>query len=126
MKKIITSLLLASAAIVSLSSCIQETFPLESSATSEQLGESPSAMKGSVDGLVAQTYQPYFFYGSSNQLEYDISYAGLLITYARMTNDLVNNSSTIGYDWWCGYVGAYGYVMNADNHRQLVPFKTFY
>ena len=126
MKKIITSLLLASAAIVSLSSCIQETFPLESSATSEQLGESPSAMKGSVDGLVAQTYQPYFFYGSSNQLEYDISYAGLLITYARMTNDLVNNSSTIGYDWWCGYVGAYGYVMNADNNRQLVPFKTFY
>lgn len=126
MKKIITSLLLASAAIVSLSSCIQETFPLNSTATSEQLGESPSAMKGSVDGLVAQTYQPYFFYGRDNQLEFDISYAGLLITYARMTNDLVNNSSTIGYDWWCGYVGAYGYVMNADNNRQLVPFKTFY
>ena len=126
MKKIITSLLLASAAIFSLSSCIQETFPLESSATSEQLAKSPSAMQGSVDGLVAQTYQPYFFYGSSNQLEYDISYAGLLITYARMTNDLVNNSKTIGYDWWCGYVGAYGYVMNADNNRQLVPFKTFY
>lgn len=126
MKKAIFSLLVAAAAVSVLPGCIEETFPLEGSATSEQMAESSVAMKGSVDGMVAQAYQPYYFYGSSNQLEYDISYAGLLITYARMTNDLVNNSTTIGYDWWCGYCGAYGYVMNADNNRQTVPYMSLY
>lgn len=126
MKKTIFSLLLAAVAISVLPGCIKETFPQEGAATSEQLAQSSAALKGSVDGMVAQTYQPYYFYGSGNQLEYDISYAGLLITYARMTNDLVNNSATIGYDWWCGYCGAYGYVMNADNSRQTVPYMTFY
>ena len=126
MKKAIISLLVAAAAVSVLPGCIQETFPLEGAATSEQMAESAAAMKGSVDGMVAQSYQPYYFYGSSNQLEYDISYAGLLITYARMTNDLVNNSATIGYDWWCGYAGVSGYVMNANNSRQTVPFMTLY
>ena len=126
MKKTIISLLVAAAAVSVLPGCIQETFPLEGVATSDQMAESSAAMKGSVDGMVAQTYQPYYFYGSSNQLEYDISYAGLLITYARMTNDLVNNSATIGYDWWCGYAGVSGYVMNADNARQRVPYMTLY
>ena len=126
MKKTIISLLVAAAAVSVLPGCIQETFPLEGAATSEQMAESAAAMKGSVDGMVAQAYQPYYFFGSSNQLEYDISYAGLLITYSRMTNDLVNNSATIGYDWWCGYCGAYGYVMNADNNRQTVPYMTLY
>lgn len=126
MKKTIFSLLVAAIAISVLPSCIEETVPLEGAATSEQMAESSAAMKGSIDGMVAQTYQPYYFFGSDNQLEYDISYAGILITYARMTNDLVNNSSTIGYDWWCGYCGAYGYSMNADSARQLVPYMTFY
>ena len=126
MKKTIISLLVAAAAVSVLPGCIQETFPLEDVATSDQMAQSSAAMKGSVDGMVAQTYQPYYFFGSSNQLEYDISYAGLLITYARMTNDLVNNSATIGYDWWCGYAGVSGYVMNADNARQRVPYMTLY
>ncbi|MBR5043256.1 MAG: RagB/SusD family nutrient uptake outer membrane protein [Bacteroidales bacterium] len=126
MKKTIISLLVAAAAVSVLPGCIKETFPLEGAATSEQMAESSAAMKGSVDGMVAQAYQPYFFFGSSNQLEYDISYAGLLITYARMTNDLVNNSATIGYDWWCGYCGAFGYVMNANNNRQTVPYMSLY
>ena len=126
MKKAIFSLLVAAAAVSVLPGCIEETFPLEGAATSEQMAESTVAMKGSVDGMVAQAYQPYYFYGRDNQLEYDISYAGLLITYSRMTNDLVNNSPTIGYDWWCGYCGAYGYVMNADNNRQTVPYMSLY
>ncbi len=126
MKKTIISLLVAAAAVSVLPGCIQETFPLEGAATSEQMAESAAAMKGSVDGMVAQAYQPYYFFGRDNQLEFDISYAGLLITYSRMTNDLVNNSATIGYDWWCGYCGSYGYVMNADNNRQTVPYMTLY
>ena len=126
MKKTIKVLLSAVAGASILSSCIQETVPLEGAATSGQLAQSSAAMEGSVDGLVAQIYQPYYFYGSANQQEYDISYAGLLITYARALNDLVNNSETIGYDWWCGFVGAYGYSMNANQTRVAVPYMTLY
>ena len=126
MKKNIVLLLAAAVAVSSLSGCIKETFPMEGSATTDQMAKSSAAMKGSVDGIVAQAYQPYYFYGRDNQLEFDISYAGLLITYARMTNDLVNNSATIGYDWWTGYCGSFGYSMNADNSRSTVPFMSLY
>ena len=126
MKKSIFSLLVAALAISVIPGCIEETVPLEGAATSEQMAESSAAMQGSVDGMVAQTYQRYYFFGSDAQLEYDISYAGILITYARQTNDLVNNSATIGYDWWSGYCGAYGYSMKYTSDRQLVPYMTFY
>ncbi len=126
MKKSIFSLLVAALAISVIPGCIEETVPLEDAATSEQMAESSAAMQGSVDGMVAQTYQRYYFFGSDSQLEYDISYAGILITYARQTNDLVNNSATIGYDWWSGYCGAYGYSMKYTSDRQLVPYMTFY
>lgn len=126
MKNIIKTLFVTVASASVLSGCIEETFPMEGAATSSQMAQSAAGMAASVDGMVAQTYQPYYFYGSSNQLEFDISYAGLLITYARMTNDIVNNSATIGYDWWTGYCGAFGYKMNSDNSRQTVPFMTLY
>lgn len=126
MKNIFKTLFVIVASVSLLSGCIKETFPLEGAATSSQLAQSAAGMTASVDGMVAQTYQPYYFYGSSSQLEFDISYAGLLITYARMTNDIVNNSATIGYDWWTGYCGSFGYAMNSDNDRQTVPFMTLY
>jgi len=127
MKRTIINLLLAVSAVsFSLTGCIQETFPLENKATYEQLARSSAGIEGTLDGMIAQLYQPYYFYGDDNQLEFDISYAGLLVTYARMTNDFVNNCPTIGYDWWTGYCGSFGYVMNADNSRQTVPFMTLY
>lgn len=126
MKHIFKTLIALAAATFVLSGCIKETFPMEAAATSDQVAKSPTALTASVDGLVAQTYQPYFFFGSSNQLEFDISYAGLQITYARMLCDMVNNSETIGYDWWTGYTGAYGYAMRYNNDRQTVPFMTLY
>ena len=99
MKNIFKALFVAAASATLLTGCIKETFPMEGAATSDQMAQSTAGMAASVDGIVAQTYQPYYFYGSGNQIEFDISYAGLLITYARMTNDIVNNSATIGYDW---------------------------
>ena len=126
MKNIFKTLFVTAASVSLLTGCIKETFPMEGAATSEQMAQSAAGMAASVDGLVAQTYQPYYFYGSSNQQEFDISYAGLLITYARMTNDIVNNSATIGYDWWTGYAGAYGYSMKNTTTRQTVPYMTLY
>ena len=126
MKNIFKALLVAAASATLLTGCIKETFPMEGAATSDQMAQSTAGMAASVDGIVAQTYQPYYFYGSDNQIEYDISYAGLLITYARMTNDIVNNSATIGYDWWTGYAGAYGYSMRYNTDRQVIPYMTLY
>lgn len=126
MKNIIKTILVTVAIVSLATGCIKETFPLEGAATSSQMAQSAAGMAASVDGLVAQTYQPYYFYGSSGQQEFDISYAGLLITYARMTNDIVNNSATIGYDWWSGYCGAYGYSMKNTTTRQTVPYMTLY
>ena len=126
MKNIFKTLFVTAASVSLLTGCIKETFPMEGAATSEQMAQSAAGMAASVDGLIAQTYQPYYFYGSSNQQEFDISYAGLLITYARMTNDIVNNSATIGYDWWTGYAGAYGYSMKNTTTRQTVPYMTLY
>lgn len=126
MKNIFKTLLVTVASVSLLSSCIKETFPLEGAATSDQLAQSAAGMAASVDGLVAQTYQPYYFYGSSTQQEFDMSYAGLLITYARMTNDIVNNSPTEGYDWWTGYCGSYGYSMKNTTYRQVIPYMTLY
>lgn len=126
MKNIFNTIVLTLIVVGTLTSCIKETFPLEGSATADQVAASPVALGASVDGIVAQTYQPYFFFGSSNQLEFDISYAGLLITYSRMTCDMVNNSATIGYDWWTGYTGSRGYVMNYENNRSIVPFMSLY
>ena len=74
MKNIFKTLFVTAASVSLLTGCIKETFPLEGAATSEQLAQSAAGMAASVDGLVAQTYQPYYFYGSSNQQEFDISY----------------------------------------------------
>lgn len=126
MKKILITIVLTLATASIFTSCIKETFPLEGSATADQVANSPVALGASVDGIVAQMYQPYFFFGESNQLEFDISYAGLLITYSRMTCDFVNNSATIGYDWWTGYTGAKGYIMNYETSRSTVPFMSLY
>ena len=126
MKNIFKTILITVASVSLASSCIQETFPLEGAATSEQLAQSAAGMSAAVDGLVAQMYQPYYFYGSSTQQETDMSYAGILITYARLTNDIVNNSATEGYDWWTGYCGSYGRNMKANTYNQTIPFMTFY
>lgn len=87
---------------------------------------SPETVRSLVLDLVNMIYQSYFLYHSGKQLEYDMSYAGLLVTYSRMLCDMVNNHSTIGYDWWTGYTGSSGYTMNAENDRQAVPYYTLY
>ena len=126
MKNIFKTILVTVASVSLLTGCIKETFPLEGAATSNQLAQSAAGMAASVDGLVAQMYQPYYFYGSSVQQEFDMSYSGILITYARMLNDVVNNSSTEGYDWWTGYAGSYGYSMKDNTYRMVIPFMTLY
>ena len=55
MKNIFKTLVVTVASVSLLSSCIQETFPMEGAATSSQLAQSAAGMAASVDGLVAQS-----------------------------------------------------------------------
>ena len=126
MKKTIKTILIALASVSLASSCIEETFPLEGAATSEQLAQSSAGMEAAVDGLLAQMYQRYYFFGSSAQREFDMSYSGILVTYSRLLNDMVNNSSTEGYDWWTSYCGSFGFSMKPNTYQQTIPFMTFY
>ena len=73
MKKTIKTILIALASVSLASSCIEETFPLEGAATSEQLAQSSAGMEAAVDGLLAQMYQRYYFFGSDAQREFDMS-----------------------------------------------------
>lgn len=126
MKNIYKSLLLLAVSAVMFSSCIKETFPETSTATADQVAQSPAALKASVDGLVAQTYQPYFFFGSDAQREFDFSYSGILVTLGRLTCDLVVNSAEAGYDWWGAYTARQGYGYKSTTYQSAVPFMTLY
>lgn len=126
MKNIYKSLMLIAASAVMFSSCIKETFPETDTATADQVAQSPAALKASVDGLVAQTYQKYFFYGSSAQREFDFSYAGILVTLGRLSCDFVVNGSNYGYDWFGAYVGRKGYGYKSNTYQSSVPFMTLY
>lgn len=126
MKNIFKALVLLAASAAMFSGCIKETFPETSTATSDQVAKSPAALKASVDGLVAQTYQPYFFFGSDAQREFDFSYAGILVTLSRLTCDFVVNSAEAGYDWWGSYTARQGYGYKPTTYQSAVPFMTLY
>lgn len=126
MKNIYKALVLLAASAAMFSGCIKETFPETDVATSDQVAKSPAALKASVDGLVAQTYQRYFFYGSAEQLEYDFSYAGILVTLGRLSCDFVVNGPNVGYDWFGAYVGRQGFGYKSSSFQSKVPFMSLY
>lgn len=126
MKNIFKSLLILAASAAMFSGCIKETFPESATATADQVAKSPAALKASVDGLVAQTYQPYFFYGSSTQRENDFSYAGVLMTQARLSCDFVVNGSEVGYDWFGAFCGRAGFGYKSNTYQSAIPFMTLY
>ena len=64
MKKLITICSFAAMLSVALPSCIEETFPQSSTATSEQIGASASAMEASLNGIPAEMARGYLVYGS--------------------------------------------------------------
>lgn len=94
--------MVALAATLGFSSCIEETVPLTNSATADQIGASSSALEGSVNGIPAQMSQGYLVYGSQTH-ETDMGYPQFMIAQTEMLGDMYPGGPTIGYDWYVSY-----------------------
>ena len=79
--------LLAVSGSLMLTGCIDETFPLSSSATAEQVGESAAALEGLVNGIPAKMSQGYLVYGEQVH-ETDMAYPALMISQTEMLGDM--------------------------------------
>ena len=91
---------LFSAMVVSatvLTGCIEEVFPEDSTATSEQIGASATALEAAVSGMPSQMVQGYLVYGSQTH-ETDLGYPSLMLAQSELLGDVVDTD--YGYDWW--------------------------
>lgn len=94
--------LFAASAVFALTSCIEETFPQSDVATAEQVGESASALDGSVNGIPSQMVQGYLVYGEQEH-ETDMGYPQFMIAQTEMLGDMYPGGSNSGYDWYRNY-----------------------
>lgn len=85
-----------------LTSCIEETFPEGSTATSEQVGASATALEASLNGIPSQMTQGYYVYGNQTH-ETDMAYPQLMIAQTEMLGDMYPLGSNSGYDWFRNY-----------------------
>ena len=83
-----------------LTGCIEEIFPENSTATSEQIGASASALEAAINGLPSQMVQGYLVYGKQTH-ETDIAYPSLMLAQSELLRDIV--ATEAGYDWWNPY-----------------------
>ena len=115
---------LFSAMVVSatvLTGCIEEIFPESSSATSEQIGASASALEASINGLPSQMVQGYLVYGKQVH-ETDIAYPSLMLVQSELLGDIVAND--YGYDWWWRYSA--NNQMGDNTYQSFLPYFALY
>ena len=92
-----------------LTGCIEEIFPENSTATSEQIGASASALEAAINGLPSQMVQGYLVYGRQVR-ESDLAYPSLMLVQSELLGDIV--ATEYGYDWWWRYSANYGMADN--------------
>lgn len=124
MKTTIKSLLILAASTFVLSSCIEETSPESSTATSEQIGASSSALEAAVAGMPAQMTQTYLVYGEQYE-ETDIGYPAIPIIFTEMLGDMYPGGSNSGYDWFRRF-NTFDTGCGPTTARTYVPWRTFY
>lgn len=115
---------LALTAALGLTSCIEETFPKESVATSDQISQSASALEGSVNGIPAQMSQGYLVYGNQTH-ETDMGYPLFMIAQTELLGDMYPGGSNIGYDWYVSY-NTLNYNIGPDSYDAYLPWFTLY
>ena len=123
MKTIYKFVSVAALATLFLNSCIKETFPMSSTATTEQVGASASALEASVNGIPAQMSQGYLIYGNQTY-ENDMAYPLFLITFAEMTGEMYAVGDA-GYDHYQSASTCLNYGPT-DTRQTYVPWRTLY
>ncbi len=123
MRNIFKTFLVGSAAALLLSGCIKETFPESSTATSEQVGASATALAAAMSGLPGQLTQTYLIYGSQTH-ETDIAYPSLMMAFTECLGDIYPGGSEPGYDWFLRWNMNNG--MADNTYYSYVPWRTLY
>lgn len=124
MKKIFRIFSVLAMSTIALSSCIEETFPESSSATSEQIGASASALEASLNGIPASMAQGYFVYESQVH-ETDMGYPQFMIAQTEMLGDMYPLGANSGYDWYRNYNTFQGNV-GETSYFAYLPWFTLY
>lgn len=104
-----------------LTGCIEEIFPENSTATSEQIGASASALEAAINGLPSQMVQGYLVYGKQVH-ETDIAYPSLMLVQSELLGDIVAND--YGYDWWWRYSA--NNQMGDNSYQSFLPYFALY
>jgi hypothetical protein len=96
---------------LTLTGCIDETFPESNVATSEQVGASASALQASLNGIPSQMSQGYYVYGTQYD-ETDLSYPGFMIAQTELLGDIYPEGTEPRYDWFYLYNVCRGFGYN--------------
>lgn len=123
MKKIVFIALVFGALM--MSSCVEETFPEGGTATSGQVGESPSALDASVKGIPSQMVQGYLVYGDQVS-ETDMGYPSLMITFTELMGDIfVQPETNPGFDWFRRF-NYQSDGLGPETFFSYIPWRTLY
>ena len=124
MKKISKILFILAVSALVLNSCIEETFPEGSTATSEQIGASASALEASLNGIPSQMSKGYFVYDAQVH-ETDMSYPQLMIAQTEMLGDMYPLGENSGYDWYRNY-NTFDRAFGETSYFAYLPWFTLY
>jgi hypothetical protein len=117
----ILSALCVSALSLSLTGCIEETFPESSTVTADQINSSSSAVQAAIYGIPAEMSQGYYVYEGEQVHETDMSYPGLMIAQTEMLGDIYGDS---GYDWYQYFNSCRG--MGPNSYASYLTWYTLY
>ena len=107
-----------------LTGCIEETFPEGSTATSEQIGASATALEASLNGIPSQMSQGYLVYGSQTH-ETDMAYPQFIIPMTEMLGDMYPLGENSGYDWFRNY-NTFNGNHGETSYMAFLPWFTLY
>ena len=124
LNKIVFGLGAVALTTTTFNSCIEETFPEDSVAISEQVQSSPSALEGAVSGISSQLAQGYLVYGEQ-VTEIDMAMPAMMIIQTELLGDMYPGiSDNVGYDWY----RRYNTVQRIDEETDFsfIPWFTLY
>jgi hypothetical protein len=109
---------------LTLTGCIEETFPEGDTATSEQIGASASALEASLNGIPSQMSQGYLVYNAQTH-ETDMAYPQFMIAQTEMLGDMYPLGSNSGYDWYRNY-NTFNTNVGENSYFAYLPWFTLY
>ena len=113
---------LAMGTALTLTGCIDETFPESSTVTEDQM--SAAGLSSAVNGMSAQYVQGYLVYGEQVH-ETDMAYPQFMIAMTEMMGDMYALGSNTGYDWYCTY-NTMDRNMAGSSYFSWLPWRTLY